>query len=452
MAIRSWRWAPANCRPRPDTNGDTITIINTAANLKFVFEGVGLTLTATPAQPTSPAAPLPRSMSSRSTERCALFDITGSVDAATWYDAIVAAAAGNNSLIETLTSGWSFNFVGGAGPDAWSAGDLNDFFRSSGGNDLFDGQFGYDRANYTHAPGAINVQLADGTVTKFTDGTGLSLAAPTRCGRSSSSPAPILPTSLMPGHRDYPQGFNSNSTNAGSTVTFNVNGTFNEFEGRGGNDIITGNGSTRISYLHATAGVTVDFRRSWIRRWQARRASADGDDLRSGTTRSPASTACAARISTTFCTAATIRSGTFENFEGRGGNDYIDGRGGFDRAVYANEDTGIVVNLAAGTVTGGPIPGSIRCARSRPSPARNSPIPITRPDSRRAASWQPEHEFRQWLVTGGVQQRLQRIRGPRRQRHHHRQRQHARRVLQRDGGCDGDLGRERVRHVVWHRA
>ena len=49
--------------------------------------------------------------------------------------------------------------------------DLNDFFQSSGGNDFFDGQFGFDRADYTHAPGAINVQLADGTVTKFSDGT-----------------------------------------------------------------------------------------------------------------------------------------------------------------------------------------------------------------------------------------------------------------------------------------
>ena len=51
-------------------------------------------------------------------------------------------------------------------------------------------------------------------------------------------------------------GFSATSTNAGSTVTANTAGLFNEFEGRGGDDIITGNGQTRISYLHATAGVT----------------------------------------------------------------------------------------------------------------------------------------------------------------------------------------------------
>ena len=130
--------------------------------------------------------------------------------------------------------------------------DFNDYFHSSGGNDFFDGQLGYDRANYTHAPGAINVQLADGTVTKYTDAShGLSLIAPTRCGRSSLSPALILPTSSMPSDSA------ASSTNAGSTVTFNTNGTLNEFEGRGGNDTIIGNGNTRISYLHATAGVTV---------------------------------------------------------------------------------------------------------------------------------------------------------------------------------------------------
>ena len=46
---------------------------------------------------------------------------------------------------------------------------------------------------------------------------------------------------------------------------------------------------------------------------------------------------------------------TFETYEGRGGNDSIDGRGGFDRADYNNDPTttsGITVHLAAGTVTG----------------------------------------------------------------------------------------------------
>jgi hypothetical protein len=48
-------------------------------------------------------------------------------------------------------------------------------------------------------------------------------------------------------------------------------------------------------------------------------------------------------------------AGTAENFTGLGGNDLINGDGGFDRAIYNGDgDTtaGITVNLAAGIVTG----------------------------------------------------------------------------------------------------
>jgi hypothetical protein len=48
-------------------------------------------------------------------------------------------------------------------------------------------------------------------------------------------------------------------------------------------------------------------------------------------------------------------NGTFEQYDGRAGNDLIDGRGGYDFAVYNNDSattTGIAVHLAAGTVTG----------------------------------------------------------------------------------------------------
>ena len=48
---------------------------------------------------------------------------------------------------------------------------------------------------------------------------------------------------------------------------------------------------------------------------------------------------------------------TVEMFEGRGGDDFINGGGGFDRAVYLNEDAPIVVHLAAGDVFGGPNTG-----------------------------------------------------------------------------------------------
>ena len=103
--------------------------------------------------------------------------------------------------------------------------------------------------------------------------------------------------------------------------------------------------------------------------------------------------------------------------EGRGGDDYIDGRGGYDIVTYNNDvatTSGITVHLAAGTVTGDATVGTdtlrdveavaghqlrrrLRCDRLRPC--------------RRA---QCQHHQRQ----------LQRLRRRRRQRHDHRQRQH----------------------------
>ena len=136
------------------------------------------------------------------------------------------------------------------------------------------------------------------------------------------------------------------STNSGSTVTFDVNGTFNGFEGLGGNDIITGNGDTRVSYLSATSGVTVTL-------------GPNG----SGTATGDASVGTDTFISGVFrvrgsnfidtLTGSNNPAGTVEHFEGRGGNDIINGGGGFDRAIYANEDAAISVHLAAGQVVGG---------------------------------------------------------------------------------------------------
>ena len=51
-----------------------------------------------------------------------------SVAAASWYAAAVAAAAGDRSRIEALTSTWNFNFNGGSGSDAFGANDFNDRF------------------------------------------------------------------------------------------------------------------------------------------------------------------------------------------------------------------------------------------------------------------------------------------------------------------------------------
>ena len=74
---------------------------------------------------------------------------------------------------------------------------------------------------------------------------------------------------------------------------------------------------------------------------------------------------------------------TNELFEGRGGNDFINGGGGFDTAVYGNEDALINVQLAAGTVPAGPIPATTLCGRLKGSPEPISPICSMPPDLQR---------------------------------------------------------------------
>jgi Ca2+-binding RTX toxin-like protein len=117
---------------------------------------------------------------------------------------------------------------------------------------------------------------------------------------------------------------------------------FNSFEGRGGDDIINGNGATRIEYSGATGPVTVDFAAG----------TADGDasvghDVFTGVN----SVRASSHADMLFGSDAN------ETFDGRGGNDTINGMGGFDRADYAFNGPsamGITVNLAAGTVVGDP--------------------------------------------------------------------------------------------------
>jgi hypothetical protein len=316
--------------PVSDTS---FSIFNDAADRMFVFEGtdfafdsdenptdvIGGTITA-----------IHISADDGVTDPAPLFDITGSLSAASWYDAVVALAAGDNSLIEGLIADGTFAFVGNDGPDSWAATDGNDFFVSSGGDDLFDGQFGRDRAIYTHATGPISVELADGIVTG-------DASVGTDTLRSIE-----LVTGTAFGDSFDATDFSNNSMNAGSAVGGDVNGTFNEFEGCGGDDIITGNGNTRISYLHATSGVSVN-----LVTGEAVGDDSVGYDIFTGVN----------SVRGSYFNDALLGSdnpfNTFENFEGRGGNDFINGLGGFDRANYTFDDVGIAVYLAFGLVFGG---------------------------------------------------------------------------------------------------
>ena len=277
------------------------------------------------------------------------------VSAAAWYDAVYAKAHGDSGPMEALTASWSFNFVGTGGADGFTSADVNDYFTGGAGNDTLGGEFGYDRASYGGLAGPINVQLADGTVAEYSTGLVLTGADTLRSielvtGSNYDDTFNAGPTF------SNPLGFNASSTNAGSTVTSNVAGMFNEFEGRGGHDDITGNGQTRISYLHATAGVVVTFNPD---SWNPAVFAAPGaagvavGDASVGQDSFVGVNGVRGSNFNDFFFGSNNPTGTAENFEGMGGDDSIDGGGGFDRAIYqlTSDGVGIDVQLALGTVS-----------------------------------------------------------------------------------------------------
>ncbi|QDW47974.1 hypothetical protein FFI89_032165 [Bradyrhizobium sp. KBS0727] len=207
----------------------------------------------------------------------------------------------------------------------------NDIFQGFGGNDTIIGLTGVDRAVYADATGGIAVDLAAGTVS----GPGVGIDT-------------LIGIEAIQG-----SNFADHYSAAGFTGNAGVPGVpagFNSFEGMGGDDVIIGNVNvqgqalTRVSYLSATAAVTVDF--------------AAGTGIGNASVGTDHFTNVNAVIGSSFgdtLLGSDNPAGTYEQFDGRAGNDFIDGRGGYDFVTYNNDPattSGIVVNMAAGIVTG----------------------------------------------------------------------------------------------------
>jgi Ca2+-binding RTX toxin-like protein len=179
--------------------------------------------------------------------------------------------------------------------------NTSEIFDGRGGNDLIDGRGGFDLAAYNIEPttAGISVNLAAGIVTgdaAFGTDTLRNVEAIRGTGFADTFVA---------------TGFSAISTNAGNFL----DGTFNEFEGFGGNDVITGNGSTRVTYTNAGGGITVDIA-----------AGTGGGHFSTGTdTFTGVSRARGSNFNDVL-----LGDGNSNVLEGQGGNDRIAGRGGND--------------------------------------------------------------------------------------------------------------------------
>ena len=247
------------------------------------------------------------------------------------YDKILTIAVTDVAGV-TLTGDENANTLVGTGEaDTLNGLGGNDLLQGLADNDLLNGSLGFDRAVYTDATGGITVNLAAGTAT------GAGVGSDTLSGVEGVVGS------------DFADTFNA----AGFTGLTGLPGVAagqNEFEGRGGDDLIIGQTNalgqsvTRVNYLSATGAVTVDIAAG----------TADGNASVGHDTFSGVSTVWGSAYNDTIY-GSNNAAFTYETYEGRAGNDFIDGRGGYDSVTYNNDPTttsGIVVHLAAGTVNG----------------------------------------------------------------------------------------------------
>jgi hypothetical protein len=215
-------------------------------------------------------------------------------------------------------------------------------FQGRAGNDLIDGGGGFDRALYwfrtdDNVTGGIAINMAAGTV----DGDA-------SIGHDTLRSVEAVRATNFVDTYDA-TGFTASSTNAGSAGVNNVGAAFNEFEGFGGNDTITGNGNTRIDYINATAAVTVDLALTTVPGSTGiayGTAAGDLANIGTDTIFGGVNSIQGSYFADTLYGSNTMS--TTESFDGGAGDDYIDGRGGSDQAYYNNAIgtvSGITVNM-----------------------------------------------------------------------------------------------------------
>ena len=199
---------------------------------------------------------------------------------------------------------------GGAGDDLLYGGPGRDVLIGGPGKDLLDGGAGFDKADYSAATGGVAVNLAAGAVIGDASvGTDTLRSIETIRGSSFADSYDAT-------------GFSADSLNGGGFGYVMAGGqgpqgTVNEFEGGAGDDTITGNGNTRISYRNATAAVTVDLALG----------VADGDaSVGHDTILGGVNAVRGSSFGDVLIGSQTTGSAT-ETFEGAGGNDLIDGKG-----------------------------------------------------------------------------------------------------------------------------
>ncbi len=190
-----------------------------------------------------------------------------------------------------------------------SNGNFNQF-EGLAGDDSIAGN-GNTRLLYTNATSGVSVDMAGGNVNGDT----------------------------TVGHDSFTAVNSVQGSNFGDTYLATGFAGFNSFQGMGGDDTITGNGSTQIFFNNATGGVTVDLTTGNVNG----NASVGHDTITGGVSNVQGSN---------FIDTITGGIGN-ETLSGNGGNDAIDGGGSNDTLIGGSGNDNFVFNsdFGADTVT-----------------------------------------------------------------------------------------------------
>ena len=134
--------------------------------------------------------------------------------------------------------GGVIRYQGSLYDDTFNGSSVQDIFDGArGGNDVYHGGGGADQVEYDGYPEAIVVNLAAGTIVGRFPGSVI--------GNDTLDSVEQIRGSEGDDVYDA-TGFSGSSANKGS-------GTFNQFQGQGGADTVTGNGNTNLLYSAASS-------------------------------------------------------------------------------------------------------------------------------------------------------------------------------------------------------
>jgi len=213
--------------------------------------------------------------------------------------------------------------------------DSLEIFRGYEGDDLIDGGTGLDRVDYSLATEGMIFNLGSGTVSSLSQGTDTLRSVEEICATKLDD---VFDATGFLG------GYTSSTSNVGSDPSG-----FNAYIESGGNDLIIGNGFTRVDYRNSMVAIHADLGAGFVdARIESDKATDPyrllGRDTLSGVYELFGSAYDDLLIGG-GAGRAIMELATVESFRGGAGDDTIQGVAGHDVVSYANSPNAILIDL-----------------------------------------------------------------------------------------------------------